>query len=81
MPTLQTNKWHKFEVWYKGHPVNGEYKLWVDGSLLLSLTGVNTMPPKDETFSRRFDLGIHHWNEETYNYSIDDIIRANYRTE
>ncbi len=78
--SLQLNKWHKFEIWYKGHPANGEYKLWVDDSLILSLTGINTLPPTDESFPRRFDLGIHHYNSEAYNYSIDDIIRANYRT-
>ena len=76
---LQLDKWHKFEVWYKGHPVNGEYKLWIDDSQIFSLTGINTLPPADETFPRRFDLGAHHYNSETYSYSIDDVTRANYR--
>jgi len=79
---ITTNKWYSFEVWYKYGVTDGEYKFWMDGKTIFSLTGLNTTPPLvGETLPRGFDLGIRHRSNRINNITawLDDVVVANYR--
>lgn len=79
---LTTNKWYCFEVWYKSDPINGEYKLWLDGDELFSVTGINSTPPARLSHPNGFDLGLMHYDtDESTNYTawIDCVVAADYR--
>jgi hypothetical protein len=79
---LTTNKWYCFEVWYKSGSTDGEYKLWLDGEPILSLTGLNVTPSSEgETLPTGFDLGLRYRSNQINNITtwIDDVVAADYR--
>jgi len=80
--SLATNRWYSFEVWYKSDAQNGEYKLWIDGAQVLSITGIDSTPSSKFSVPYAFEVGLSHSQRDpstSYVAWVDDVVAANYR--
>jgi hypothetical protein len=78
---FQTGVWYHFETFYKCGVNDGEYKLWIDGSLILSATGIDTTPTDGlEYRPAGFEVGLDNYmKDESFQAWIDYVIVAKQR--